>query len=154
MIAVSSSVSLNMPPALLDVHAYDAPGYAPLVDYGAWRVAMLNAIDELLPERLTTMQRHDKTDEVFVLLRGRCILFIGEGTERVTFIHAVDMEPFTVYNIRRGVWHTHTLSRDASVLVVENCDTNEANSPRIALTPEQRAEIMRLTEDLWADVSP
>jgi len=31
---------------------------------------MLNYIDELLPERLATMQRHGETDEVFVLLRG------------------------------------------------------------------------------------
>lgn len=147
MIAVSSPVLLNVPAALMEVHAYAAPGYAPLVDYGAWRVAILNAIDELLPERLTTLQRHDETDEVFVLLRGQCILFVGEGDETVTRIYAVEMEPLKVYNIKRGVWHTHTLSADASVLVVENRDTTDANSPRLALTAAQRAEIVRMARE-------
>ncbi len=138
-----------LPESLIEVKQYTAPGYAPLVDYGAWRVAMLNAIDELRPQALDQMQRHDETDEVFVLLRGRCILFIGEGTEHVTAIHAVDMEPLKAYNIRHGVWHTHTLSPDASVLVIENRDTSDANSPRTALTPQQRDDIVHLTEVLW-----
>ncbi len=40
------------------------------------------------------MQRHDQTDEVFVLLKGKCILFIGEGEENIVDINGEDMEPF------------------------------------------------------------
>ena len=134
---------------LLEVRAYRKEGYRPLVDYGAWRVAVLNYIDELLPENLARMQRHDQTDEVFVLLAGRCILFIGEGRETVGRIQAEDMQPFKLYNVKKGAWHTHTLSPDCMTLIVENCDTNDDNSPYATLSDAQRAEIVALTQELW-----
>lgn len=133
-------------PTLLEVHTHDAPAYRPLVDYGAWRVAVLNFCDELLPENLTNMQRHDETDEVFVLLRGRCILFLGDNAGA---IHAADLESGKVYNVKRAVWHTHTLSRDASVLVVENRDTTHDNSPFLDLDTGQRAVIAGHVARLW-----
>jgi ureidoglycolate hydrolase len=136
----------------LQVTEYGGEGYLPLVDYADWRVAILRYIDELEPQNLATMQRHDETDEVFVLLAGRCILFIGAGAEQVNEIeiHAQDMEPLKLYNVKRGCWHTHTLSRDATVLIVENRDTAAHNSPEIALDNEQRAKIIESTNLIWS----
>ena len=145
---------MPIPESLLEIRDYTGEGYRPLIDFGAWRVAVLRAIDELLPENLATMQRHDETDEVFVLLAGRCILFFGEGADAVSAIHAVDMISLQLYNVKRGAWHTHTLSADATVLIVENVDTTDDNSPQVALTLEQRAEIVRLTETLWRAGAP
>jgi mannose-6-phosphate isomerase-like protein (cupin superfamily) len=127
---------------LLEIHDHAEPGYRPVVDYQAWRVAVLNWCEDLLPENLTRMQRHDETDEVFVLLAGRCVLFLGDGRVDAGCVHAVPMEPGRVYNVRRGVWHTHALSRDASVLVVENRDTTYANSPFCDLDPAQTRQIV------------
>jgi hypothetical protein len=140
---------MQVPESLLEVSTYLGEGYLPLVDYGAWRVAVLRYIDELLPERITKMQRHDETDEVFILLEGRCILFLGEGTDEVTRIHAEDMQPLKVYNVKRSCWHTHTLDKDATVLIVENRDTTLENSPEIPQTPSQREELVTLTHALW-----
>ena len=134
---------------LLEIHSYNGAGYKPFVDFGAWRVAILRYIDELRVESLGAMQRHDETDEVFVLLAGRCILFVGEGNDTVTAIHARDMEPLRLYNVKRGAWHTHTLSRDATVLIVENCDTAGANSPTIGLGAAQRQDLAERTRQLW-----
>lgn len=139
-------------PRLLEIHTCREEGFHPQVDFGRWRVAVLNYIGHLLPENLTGMQRHDETDEVFVLLKGRCILFIGEGGDQVEEIHARDLEPGSVYNVKRGTWHTHTLTPDASVLVVENRDTTEDNSPFRELTAEQTAAIVAETRRLWAGV--
>ncbi len=50
----------------------------PVVDYKDWRVAILNYCDELKTECINQMQRHDETDEVFVLLKGEFVLFIGD----------------------------------------------------------------------------
>lgn len=138
-------------PSLLEIHIHDAAAYRPLVDYGAWRVAVLNFCDELLPQNLDRVQRHDETDEVFVLLRGRCILFVGDGTDEAGAIHAADLEQGKVYNVKRGVWHTHTLSRDASVLVVENRDTDYGNSPFCALDPAQRHALQAHVARLWPE---
>ena len=140
---------MSIDESLLETRAYTGAGYSPVVDYDAWRVAILNYIDELLPQNITHAQRHDETDEVFVLLRGRCILFIGEGDERVTALHAQDMEPFKMYNVKKSAWHTHTLSEDAMVLIVENRDTTVHNSPTCALDEGQRKQLIDLTRALW-----
>jgi len=134
---------------LLEIQEYIGEGYKPLVDFESWRVAMLNYSPALRPDQLTQMQRHNETDEVFVLLQGRCILFVGEGEKRVGRIYAADLEPGKIYNVKRAVWHTHTLSFEAKVLVVENRETTYDNSPSSPLTPAQHQELVRLTRSLW-----
>ncbi|MFX0016137.1 MAG: hypothetical protein ACFE98_16225, partial [Candidatus Hermodarchaeota archaeon] len=102
------------------------------------------------PENIDFMSKHDETDEVFVLLNGKCILFIAEGNKRkITNLYAEDMVPYKIYNVKRGVWHNHTLSDDAMILIVENQDTTESNSPIIKLTKEQKELIKELTVENW-----
>ncbi len=135
--------------ALLEIHQHEGLSYKPLVDFGGWRVAVLNFSPDLLPENLTRMQRHNETDEVFVLLQGQCILFVCEGRESVTRIHAEDLQPGKIYNVKQAVWHTHALSPDAKVLVVENRDTTYDNSPFAPLSAEQQQTLVDLTASLW-----
>ena len=139
----------NIDEHLLEIHNCEGTGYKPLIDYDKWRVAILRYSDELLPERIITMQRHNETDEVFVLLEGRCILFIGEVNDTITSITGIDLEPQKIYNVKRGVWHSHTLSSDASVLIVENRDTTNQNSPKKFLNDHQRQRLIEITRELW-----
>jgi hypothetical protein len=141
----------TIPDNLLEISEYTGEGYRPLIDYEQWRVAILRYIDELLPENIGKLQRHAETDEVFVLLSGRGILFLGEGEESIGAIHAQAMQPLKLYNVKRGAWHTHTLSEDASVLIIENRNTAASNSPQITLTAAQRKQIIQLTSILWKD---
>ncbi|MBE2223716.1 MAG: hypothetical protein IAF02_19405, partial [Anaerolineae bacterium] len=125
-------VSLN---DFCEVIEFNEAGYAPIVDFQSWRVAMLNYIDELEPNQINNFQCHLETDEVFVLLAGHCILFLAEVAEnrQIITIHAVDMEPHRAYNIKQGIFHTHTLTQDAKVLIIENRDTSDLNSPKIMI---------------------
>ena len=141
----------NIDEHLLEIRSFDGAGYQPLIDYDKWRVAILRYCDDLLPERIFAMQRHNETDEVFILLEGRCILFLGEGSDTVTSITAVDMEPRKLYNVKRGAWHSHTLNNDASVLIVENSDTTIQNSPKKLLNDNQRRRIVDITHELWQE---
>jgi len=59
------------------------------------------------------------------------------------------MEPQKLYNVKQGCWHTHTLSKDATVLIVENRDTGNENSPEIGLDVSQRDKIVELTRLTW-----
>ncbi len=138
-----------VPDALLEIRTYVGEGYTPLVAFGAWRVAILRFIDDLQPHQLDRMQRHDETDEVFVLLAGRCILFLGEGDNEIVRIHAQEIMPHTIYNVKRSVWHTHALSEDATVLVIENRDTSDHNSLFVALSSKQQQAIVQISERLW-----
>jgi hypothetical protein len=135
--------------SLLEIRDHNATGYKPLIDYENWRVAILNFSEELRTQNITSLQRHNETDEVFVLLRGRCLLFLGEGDQTVTAIHGQDMIPQTLYNVKKGVWHSHTLSEDAMVLIVENRDTTFDNSPFCPLTDDQRNSLMELISAVW-----
>ena len=141
---------MTLPPeSLIEIREHDEPGYKPLIDYQSWRVALLNYTVDFLPEKIDRMQKHTETDEVFVLLAGRCILFLGEGEGSVTGVHAVDMGLYKLYNVKKGVWHSHTFSTDAKVLIVENRDTVVENSPFVELSESQCREVVTLTKKLW-----
>ena len=133
---------MNISEKLLEIKEYIEEGYKPVVDYESWRVAILNYCDELLPENITKMQRHDESDEVFVLLKGEFILYIGEGDDEVENIYPKRLEPYKMYNVKKGTWHTHTLSKDAMVLIVENQNTDISNSPEIDLNQIQRRRLV------------
>ena len=135
--------------SLIEIREHKEADYKPLIDYQTWRVALMNYTADLTPDKINRMQKHTETDEVFVLLTGKCILFIGEGHETVIKVHAVDMELYKLYNVKCSVWHSHTFSEDARVLIVENCDTVDMNSPFVNLSNKQQTEIVELTNTLW-----
>lgn len=131
---------------LLEVKEYVGEGYMPMIDYESWRVAILKYCDELLPENITKMQKHNETDEVFVLLKGKFILYIGEGHDILENVYAMELEPLKMYNVKKATWHTHSLSEDAVVLIIENQNTELSNSPEIKLSFEQRSKIIELSK--------
>jgi hypothetical protein len=123
---------------MLDILGYTGEGYKPLVDYGEWRVAFLRYIDDLQPDHINEMERHTETDEVFVLIHGQGILLVGGVENHVDEIYPNVMEFGKLYNVKRNAWHCILLSRDASVLLVENRNTSRLNSEYTRLTEEQR----------------
>lgn len=137
---------------LLEIEHFLAPGYKREIEFDEWTVARLNYIDELEPERIEWIQKHDQTDEVFVLLQGKCILYIFESSDHSSMpgkMHAIDMVPNKCYNIKKGVWHTHTLSVDTQVLIIENSNTTLENSPRVKTTVEHRQEFTKYRDQQW-----
>ena len=136
---------------MLEICEFTGPGYLPVIDFSTWRVAILNYIDEIHPEQITKMERHNETDEVFVLIKGQGILFLGEGDQRIEKIHTQVLEPGKIYNVKRSVWHSVVLSRDGSVLIVENRNTNTENSNYSPIDPEQRNLIVTIARREQAD---
>ena len=142
-----------MDETLLEIREYTGLGYQPVIDYSSWRVAILNYSEEIRPDLIDSVERHNETDEVFVMLKGQGILFIGEGKTKVEKVHPQVMEFGKVYNVKRGVWHTVVLSRDGSVLIVENRNTDEEKSNYSSLDSEQKSVILttarREQPDWW-----
>ena len=123
---------------------YDEKGYKSLVFFENWRVALMNDGPKTTLEGLTYFQKHDETDEVFVLLEGRCVLLMAGFGENPGEISAVDMEPGSMYNVKKGAWHTHYFAPNTKVVIVENADTVPENSPISNITDEQRKIIAEL----------
>lgn len=132
----------------IDILQYEEEGYKPMIDFEKWRVAVLRYCEELEVQNLKTMQKHSQSDEVFVLLEGNCTLFSGEQGDNIGNVDAVALEPLKMFNVKKGTWHTHTLDKNATVLIVENQNTCDDNSPTLPMTEEQIAAVNRLFTEL------
>lgn len=112
----------------LEIFEHNEESYLRMAEYDAWVVALCNPAERFTEEGRTYIERHMETDEVFVLLWGSAYLTIGKEMTRV------DLEPGKIYNVKKGVWHSHIMSPDAKVLIVENSNTSAANSEKLPLT--------------------
>lgn len=122
----------------IEVTELPESGYVPLVDYAHWRVAVLRYCPDVQLENLHSMQKHMETDEVFVLLSGHCTLYAAGDGGKPGEISALPLLPCRIYNVKKGHWHTHALDPEGAVLIVENRDTCDANSPVYELTEPER----------------
>ena len=125
-----------MDSALVEILEHTGEDYRPLIDCSGWRVAILNDAPKFRRETMPYLERHNETDEVFVLLEGTCTLYIGHGDQSPGQIEPLAMEKKKLYNVKRGVWHNLTAVPGTSLLIVENTDTTEANSDYFPVTPE------------------
>jgi ureidoglycolate hydrolase len=129
---------------ILQIRQYEGDGYKPLIDFKSWRVAILRWAPFLRVDRLDSMERHTQTDEVFVLLHGQAWLVLGGNAPRVDGIFPYRLEAGNLYNVRQNAWHTVVMSQDASILIIEESNTGEANTEYCPLTEEFREEVMKL----------
>lgn len=110
--------------SLVAITGFQGEDFKRLVEYGEWSVAFLRYAERF--SRLIYFERHLLTDEVFVLLNGSATLFIRTDDG----IQEICMEKEKVYNVRCGVWHQINVSKDATVLVVENRNTTKENTEK------------------------
>ncbi len=133
----------------VETYTFEESGYQKLFHHQDWRVAMLNYIEELEIENLCYVESHTDTDEVFVLLNGSCTIYVAELKDgMINGFHTIKLEPHKIYKIPAGIYHTHTLSKDAKVLVIEQEDTSYDNSPRIYFTKEEKEMLIKQHEEL------
>ena len=71
-------------------------------------------------------------------------LCLGGRGETIGEIEAIKLEPLKLYNVKKGTFHTHTPEKNCTVLIVENRDTCDENSPTVKLTEEQKERIKQL----------
>ncbi len=121
-------------PDTLETCNWDGAGYQPLVFSQGWQVALLNWEPLFDRANLTEIERHNHSDEVFVLLRGRALLFTRADDSE---LHATEMIPGTVYNVPRGIWHNLVATRDVAFIIVENRDTHLHDTEIRPITAEE-----------------
>ncbi len=110
----------------IDIYGYEEiEGYKTVHAFEGWRVAYLTYADRF--DNIKYIERHNETDEIFVLMQGSATLIINEDMEKV------EMKKNLIYNIPKGVWHNIRVSKDAVVMIVENADTSKENSEYIYL---------------------
>jgi hypothetical protein len=121
----------------LQVFTWNETGYQPLVFSSDWQVALLNWEPTFELEKLGEVERHNHTDEVFILTRGKAVLFTVDAKG----LQMEEMIPGAIYNVRQGVWHNLTSTRDASWIIVENRDTHLHDCEFRPLNAEELSEL-------------
>ena len=129
---------------MIEAYSCSEPGFLPVVDYEGWRVAFYNTADADMPKNFVTFDIHTGTDEVFVLLSGRCMLLLGGHGEEFGEITGVDMQPDVVYNVKKGTWHAHALTQGSKVLIVENSPPVFGTTVKHRLTPDEQAALVEV----------
>jgi len=130
-----------------DSYEYGGEGYRKLFNFRNWRIAMLNYTDELKPESIEYVESHRDTDEVFVLLAGECsLIFADIQTGRIKSLSVLPLEKGKIFKVPAGVFHTHVLSGDAKLLIVEEDGTDYENSPRVYFTETEKSLFIKLLD--------
>ncbi|MBE6607393.1 MAG: cupin domain-containing protein [Ruminococcaceae bacterium] len=96
--------------------------------FEGWLVGLLAYGEKF--SRLSMLERHNQTEEAFVLVKGEATLYTADKDIKIT---EYKMEQGTLYNVGKGEWHHIVVSKDALVVVVENSNTAKENSDYIFL---------------------
>ena len=131
---------------MLEVYEWAGVGFEPLVFTEGWQAALLNWEPLFDRRNLDEIERHNHTDEVFVLLRGQAVLFTRPAGGA---LEAVEMERGKIYNVPAGLWHNLVATRDVRFLIVENRDTHLHDTE---IRPISEGELAQLDAQLphWA----
>ena len=74
------------------------------------------------------LERHNLTDELFVLVEGACTLVYANETDNGLEFGAVKMEKDKVYNIPATLWHNTITQKDTKMILIEDSNTSMDNS--------------------------
>lgn len=90
------------------------------------------------------LERHNLTDELFVLVEGSCTLVYANETEKGLEFGAVKMEKDKVYNIPATLWHNTITRKDTKMILIEDSNTSMENSDILNLDAGQIEKVRRL----------
>ncbi len=113
---------------MIDISNFCGKDFKVVTEAEKWKIGFLRYSDRF--SKFTALERHLLTDEAFILLKGKAVLYI-ENENGV--IVKYKMKKLQVYNVREKVWHHITVSKNATVMVVENQNTSKENTERRSL---------------------
>lgn len=90
------------------------------------------------------LERHNKTDELFVLVEGSCTLIFANEAQGSLRFGAVKMEKNRVYNIPATLWHNTITRKNTKMILIEDSGTSMDNSDILNLTEAQIGEMRSL----------
>ena len=127
-------------------YAFEGEGLTRVFENEKWMVGIKNWKPMNDITNINNLERHNETDELFILLQGRCTLLFANETADGLDIQAVEMEPLKVYNIPRTLWHNTVTCHDTKLALIEDSSTGSANSDNLDLTEAQIARVHELVK--------
>ncbi|WP_069999786.1 cupin [Cellulosilyticum sp. I15G10I2] len=118
-------------------YAFNGEGMNRVFENEKWTVGIKNWKPANDITGIDCLERHNLTDELFVLLAGSCTLIFANKTEDGLVFDAVAMEPNKVYNIPATLWHNTITCKDTKMILIEDSSTSMDNSDIYSLSMEE-----------------
>ena len=125
-------------------YEFNGEGMQRVFENEKWTVGIKNWKPANDVTGIDCLERHNKTDELFVLVEGACTLVYANETEGGLEFGAVKMEKDKVYNIPATLWHNTITCKDTKMILIEDSNTSMENSDILNLTEAQIAEMRSL----------
>ncbi len=125
-------------------YEFNGEGMQRVFENETWTVGIKNWKPANDITGLDCLERHNLTDELFVLIQGSCTLIYANETDGKIVLGAVKMEPNKVYNIPATLWHNTVTVRDTKMILIEDSGTSGENTDILELTKEQIDQIHSL----------
>lgn len=132
---------VDVPKKLVEIGEYFGVGFQPVLDFEEWRVAMKRYGENTHPSKFHSVDRHNETNEVFILTEGQAEMLLMDGEKTPTQFHLFPMELNVAYSIQKSAWHHVFMSEDAHIIVFERSNTSRENSDAYELDAETIAAI-------------
>ena len=120
---------------------YTGRGMQRVYENDQWTVGIKNWKPENDITGISNIERHNLTDELFVLVSGSCTLVSAEETEGGLVFSATKMEKGKLYTIPATLWHNTVTVPDTKMILIEDPTTSNANSDVYELSEEQIAKL-------------
>lgn len=129
---------------MIERYYHAGQGYNPFLIRDGWQVAQLNYLPGHGLDDMTDVERHQLTDEVFILFAGTAVLVAAEVGERgIERFECVCMTPGVTYNIPAGMWHNIGMSPDARMILVERSGTHLDDCLHRPFSDDEAARLQR-----------
>lgn len=103
---------------MIEKYHFHGEDFKAVLEYESWKIGLLRYSERF--SKFSRLERHNLTDEAFILLEGNATLYTDTDSEV--------MQIGVVYNIKKGVWHHIVVDQDTTVMVVENANTSDENT--------------------------
>ena len=113
----------------IKVRKFDGGGFSRVYDNERFTVALKNAASENSKGAVKCLERHNETDEIFILLEGRAWMMEAEVADgNITELIEIPMKQHVLYVIPQGVWHNTWMEDGAKFAIIENVETSYDNT--------------------------
>ncbi len=128
----------------IEQYVFDGEGMNRVFENEKWMVGIKNWKPANDVTGIDCLERHNQTDELFVLLEGNCTLIFANEINGEHQFEAVKMEKNKVYNIPATLWHNTITQKDTKMVLIEDSNTSMNNSDILTLTKEQIKKVQAL----------
>ncbi len=126
------------------VYEFAGEGMQRVFENEKWTVGIKNWKPANDVTGIDCLERHNNTDELFVLVEGACtLIYANESKEGLEF-GVVNMQPNKVYNIPATLWHNTITQKDTKMILIEDSITSMNNSDILELDEGQIVKIRSL----------